>query len=148
MAQSASSYVVFKAEECVSSVAQPIAISQCLRLTPKKLAPIKSSSNKLSSNSLREGFSKKHVQLAFAWHVNIFIIPATWIAERTFPVRFIVVLYLMEIICFSLLFLNAATRERDLLVYRGSPAPWIDQFAYMSSFYLFDQYMSAMSFIS
>ena len=62
----ASPYAVFKAEEWVSSVAQPVGITQCLRLNPKKFAPIRSSIRKKSCNSLRRGFSKKHVQLAFA----------------------------------------------------------------------------------
>ena len=66
MAPSASPYAVFKAEEWVSAVAQPIGIGQCLRLTPKKLAPIRSLVKKKSGNSLRKGFSKKYVQLAFA----------------------------------------------------------------------------------
>ena len=66
MSPSASPYSVFKAEEWVSPVAQPIGIGQCLRLTPKKLTPIRYSVKKKSGNSLRKGFSKKHVQLAFA----------------------------------------------------------------------------------
>ena len=66
MTPSASPYAVFKAEEWVSAVAQPIGIGQCLRLTPKKFAPIRSSFKKKSGNSLRKGFSGKHVQLAFA----------------------------------------------------------------------------------
>ena len=66
MTPSASPYAVFKADEWVSAVAQPIGIGQCLRLTPKKLAPIRYSVKKRSGNSLRKGFSKKHVQLAFA----------------------------------------------------------------------------------
>ena len=66
MTPSASPYAVFKAEEWISAVAQPIGIGQCLRLTPKKLAPIRSSVMKNSGNSLRKGFSKKQVQLAFA----------------------------------------------------------------------------------
>ena len=66
MTPSASPYAVFKAEEWVSAVAQPIGIGQCLRLAPKKLTPIKSSIKKKSGNSLRKEFSKKHVQLAFA----------------------------------------------------------------------------------
>ena len=66
MTPSASPYAVFKAEEWVSVVAQPIGIGQCLRLTPKKLAPIRYSVKKKSGNSLRKGFSKKHVQLSFA----------------------------------------------------------------------------------
>ena len=66
MTPSASPYAVFNAEEWVSAVAQPIGIGQCLRLTPKKLAPIRSSIKKRSGNSSRNAFSKKHVQLAFA----------------------------------------------------------------------------------
>tara|TARA_B100000579_G_scaffold9873_1_gene7355 strand:- start:372 stop:572 length:201 start_codon:yes stop_codon:yes gene_type:complete len=66
MTPSASPYAVFKAEEWVSAVAQPIGIGQCLRLTPKKLAPIASSNKKKFENSLRKEFSKKHIQLAFA----------------------------------------------------------------------------------
>ncbi len=66
MTPTASPYVVFKAEEWVSAVAQPICIGQCLRMIPKKLTPIRSSTKKKSCNSLRKGFSKKHVQLAFA----------------------------------------------------------------------------------
>ena len=67
MTPSASPYAVFKAEEWVSAVAQPIGIGQCLRLAPKKLAPIRSSiKKKKNGNSLRKGYSKKHVQLAFA----------------------------------------------------------------------------------
>ncbi len=66
MTPSASPYAVFKAEEWTSAVAQPIGIGQCLRLSPKKLAPINSSIKKKSCNSLRKSFSKKHVQLAFA----------------------------------------------------------------------------------
>ena len=66
MTPSASPYAVYKAEEWVSAVAQPIGIGQCLRLTPKKLSPMRYSVKKNSDNSLRKGFSKKHVQLAFA----------------------------------------------------------------------------------
>ena len=66
MTPSASPYAVFKAEEWVSAVAQPIGIGQCLRVTPKKLAPIRYSVKKKSGNSLKKRFSKTHVQLAFA----------------------------------------------------------------------------------
>ena len=66
MTPSASPYAVFNAEEWVSVVAQPIGIGQCLRLTPKKLSPIRSLVKKKRSNSFKKGFSKKHVQLAFA----------------------------------------------------------------------------------
>ena len=66
MTPSASPYAVFKAEEWVSAVAQPIGIGQCLRLTPKKLVPIRSSIKNKNCISMRKGFPKKHVQLAFA----------------------------------------------------------------------------------
>ena len=66
MTPSASPYAVFKAEEWVSAVAQPIGIGQCLRLSPKKLVPIRSSVMKMRGNSFRKEFSKKHIQLAFA----------------------------------------------------------------------------------
>ena len=66
MTSSSSPCAVFKAEDWVSAVAQPFGIGQCLRLAPKKLAPIRSSIKKKTGNSLRKGFSKKHVQLAFA----------------------------------------------------------------------------------
>ena len=66
MTPTASPYAVFKAEEWVSAVAQPIGVGQCLRLSPKKLAPIRPSVKKKSCNSMRKGFSRKHVQLAFA----------------------------------------------------------------------------------
>ena len=66
MTSSASPYSVFIAEKWVFAVAQPTGIGQCLGLTPKKLAPIRSSIKKKSGNSLRKEFSKKHVQLAFA----------------------------------------------------------------------------------
>ena len=88
----ASPCAVFKAEEWVNAVAKPIGITQCLRLNTKKLAPIRSSIRKKSCNLLRKGFSKKHVQLAFARHVNISIIPTTNIEEHLFRIMFIVVL--------------------------------------------------------
>ena len=66
MTYSASPYAVFKAEKWASAVVQPIGIGQSLRLTPKKLVPIRSSIKKMSANSLKKGISKKHVQLAFA----------------------------------------------------------------------------------
>ena len=66
MTLSASPYAVFKAEEWVSAVAQPIGIGQSLRLTPKKHAPFRSSIKNKSCISLRKRFSEKHVQLAFA----------------------------------------------------------------------------------
>ena len=66
MTQAASPYAVFKADDWVSAVPTPICIDQCLRLTPKKLGPIRSSIKEKTRNSLRKGFTKKHVQLSFA----------------------------------------------------------------------------------
>jgi len=115
MTLSASPYAVFNAEEWVSPVAQPIGIGQRLRLTPKKLAPNRSSVKKKSGNSLRKRFSKKHVQLSFAWHVNISIIPATSIAEQFFGVMFIVVLFLMETIWFHVVFFVCGNEWKRLV---------------------------------
>ena len=61
-----SPYAVFIAELWVSAVIQPISIGKCIRLTPKKLAPIRSSVIKKTGNSMRKVFLKKHVQLTFA----------------------------------------------------------------------------------
>ena len=66
MAPSSSPYAVFTADEWISSVAQPIGIGQCLRLTPKKFAPMRSSIKNKSLIPMRKEFSKKHVQLSFA----------------------------------------------------------------------------------
>ena len=140
MTPSASPYADFKAEEWVSAVAQPIGIGQCLRLTPKKLVPISSSVKKKSGNSLRKGFSKKHVQLAFAWHVNIFIVPTTSIAEHFFHVMFIVVLFLLEIIWF-LFVISWRCNERETgFVFSGSVTPWIDQLVYKIPNTIVDRY--------
>ena len=115
MTPSASPYSVFKAEECVSAVARPIGIGQCLRLNPKKLSPIRSSVKKKSCNSLKKRFSKKHVQLAFAWHVNISIISATSIEEQFFHVIYIVVLFLMETIWFHVVFFACGNEWKRLV---------------------------------
>ena len=66
MISSASPYVIFRAEDLVTTVAQPIGIGKCIRLAPKKNTLIKSSLKKKSRNSLKKVLSKKHVQLAFA----------------------------------------------------------------------------------
>ena len=66
MTLSSSPYAVFNAVEWLSPDPQPIGIGQCLRLTPKKLSPIRSSIKNKSGNSFRKGLPKKHVQLAFA----------------------------------------------------------------------------------
>ena len=66
MNPTASPYVVFRAEEWTSSVAQPIGIGQCLRLSPKDEVHSRASFKKKSSNALNKAFYAKHVQLAFA----------------------------------------------------------------------------------
>ncbi len=126
MTLSSSPYAVFKAKEWASDIPQPIGIGQCLRLTPKKFAPIRSSIKKKSGNTLRKRLSKTHIQLAFAWHVNFTIIKATNIAEQFCRVMYILVLFLVGIIWFhfvSSLYFN----ERDRLLYRCSLKLWIDQ---------------------
>ena len=66
MTPSASPYAVFRAEDYVSILAEPIGIGQCLRLAPNEIAAIRPSIKKKSGNSLKKAISKKHVQLAFA----------------------------------------------------------------------------------
>ena len=66
MTLSASPYAVFKAEDWVPAVAQPIGINQCLRLTPKQVSAIRSSVGRKRGNSIGRLHSKNHVQLAFA----------------------------------------------------------------------------------
>ena len=136
MTLSASPYAVFKAEEWVSAVAQPIGIGQCLRLTPKKLAPIRSSIKKKSDSTLRKRFSKKHVQLAFAWHVNISNIPATSIQNNSFVSCLLSTYSSMRSFYFTLSSLDAVTRERDWLVSRGGLTLLIAQFVYTIPYYL------------
>ena len=142
MTPSASPYAVFKAEEWVSAVAQPIGIGQCLRLTPKKLAPIRSSVKKKSGNSLRKGFSKKHVQLAFAWHVNISIIPATSIAEQFFRVMFIVVLFLMETIWFHVVFFGCGNEWKRLVGVQRWPKALTWSICFYEFHTIFHQFMT------
>ena len=113
MTPSSSPYAVFKAEEWVSDVAQPILIGQCLRLAPKKLATNRSSLKKKSCISLRKGFSSKHVQLAFAWYVNISVISATFITNKFLPAMFIVVLFFMEIIWFHVV-ISGCGHQREI----------------------------------
>ncbi len=66
MTPPSSPYAVFKAEDWVSAVPQPIGIGQCLRLAPKEFTPMKSSRKKESGTPLKKVFSTKHVQLSFA----------------------------------------------------------------------------------
>ena len=117
MTLTASPYAVFKAEEWVSPVAQPIGIAQCIRLNSKKLSPISSSIKKKRSTSLREGFSEKHVQLAFAWYVNISIISSTSITEDFFSV----VLFLMEIIWFHVVVFGWGNERKRLACVQSWP---------------------------
>ena len=121
MTLSASPYAVFKADEWVSAVAQPIGIGQCLRLAPKKLAPIRSSFKKKSGNSFKNGFSRKHVQLAFAWHVNISIIPTTNISEQFLSFMFIVVLFFMDIIWFHFVISGCGHEGKRLVGVQSQP---------------------------
>ena len=98
MALTSSPYDVFHASDWNSVVAEPIGLSQFLRIALKKLYP------QMRYNFLRSGTILKktplntHVQLAFEWHVNILIVAAIGIAERFLLVISINVLYLMEII--------------------------------------------------
>ena len=147
MTPSASPYAVFKAEEWVSSGAPPIGIGQCLRLTPMKLAPIRYSVKKKSGNSLRKGFSKKHVQLAFAWHVNISIIPATSIAEQFFLVLFIFVLFLMETIWFHIVISGIRNDWKRLVGVQRWPDTLNRSIRLLGSHAIFDQNMRSISFI-
>ena len=147
MTPSASPYAVFKAEEWVSAVAQPIGIGQCLRLTPKKLAPIRSSVKKKSGNSLRKRFSKKHVQLAFAWHVNISIIPAKIIAEQFFRFMFIIVLFFMDTFWFHVVFFGCANERKRLFVVQRWSDTLNRSIILYCSHAIFDQHMSSISFI-
>ena len=62
---------------------------------------------------LEKGILKKHVQLGFAWHGNVSIIPATNIAEQFFPVMFIVFLFFMEIIWLHVV-IFAGGNEREI----------------------------------
>ena len=74
MTPSVSPYDVFKAEEWVSAVAQPIGIGQCLRLTQKKSLRLDPLFGKKNGSSLKKAFSIKHLQLAFVRYVDILII--------------------------------------------------------------------------
>ncbi len=133
MTPPASPYAVFRSEEWVSGVAQPIGIGQCLRLTPKKLVPIRSSIKKKSDNSLRKGFSKKHVQLSFAWHVNISIIPAKKkLQNDSFVLCSSSSYSSWGSFDFRLSTLDAAKRER-LVGVQSNLTLGIDQFGYKSS---------------
>tara|TARA_Y100001968_G_scaffold143712_1_gene131276 strand:+ start:417 stop:623 length:207 start_codon:yes stop_codon:yes gene_type:complete len=68
MTPSASPYAIFNAEEWFPAVPQPVCIDDRLQLTPKKLTTVKTyvRNNAKLFNKSRKGFSKKHVQLAFA----------------------------------------------------------------------------------
>ena len=137
MTLSASPYAVFRAEEWVSAVAQPIGIGQCLRLTPKKLTPIRSSiKNKKNGNTLRKGFSKKKCSACVCMICQYFNYSSDKHSEQFFRVMFIVDLFLMEIICFTLPSLDAVKRESDWLVSRGGLTIGIAQFVYTNPYHL------------
>ncbi len=147
LALSASTYVVFKADESVSAVVQPIGIGQCLRLTPKKLSPIRSSLKKKRSNSLISVFSKKHVQLAF-YDMSTFQLFQPQALESTSFLSCSSSSYSSwRSLDFTLSFLDAATRERDWLVSRGSLTTWRDQLLDEIPNTILEQCMSFMSFI-
>jgi len=98
MAPASSPYAVFRASDWNSVVAEPIGLRQCLRIAPKKFYPRSVTTKQRSGTISKKTLLSTHVQLAFAWHVNISIIPATSIADQFFRVMFIVVLFLMETI--------------------------------------------------
>jgi len=98
MAPTSSPYAVFRASDWNSVVAEPIGLRQCLRIAPKKFYPKSVTTQKRNGTISKKTLLSTHVQLAFAWHVNISIIAATGIAERFLLVTSINVSFLMEII--------------------------------------------------
>ena len=98
MAPTSSPYAVFRASDWNSVLAEPIELRQCLRIAPKKYSPRSIATKKSSGIISKKTLLRAHVQLAFAWYVNISIIAATGIAEQFLPVIFTNVLFLMEII--------------------------------------------------
>jgi len=98
MAPTSSPYAVFRASDWNSVVAEPIGLRQCLRIAPKKFYPRSVTTQQRSGTISKKTLLNTHVQLAFAWHVNISIIAATGIAEQFLLVISINVLFLMEII--------------------------------------------------
>ena len=98
MAPASSPYAVFRASDLNSVVAEPIGLRQCLRIAPKKFYPRSVTTQQRSGTISKKTLLNTHVQLAFAWHVNISIIAATGIAEWFLLVISINVSSLMEII--------------------------------------------------
>ena len=145
MTPSASPYAVFKAEEWVSGVGQPIGIDQCLRLTSKKLSPIRFSVKKKSCNSFRKGFFKNHVQLAFVWHVNILLsndkhcwaLLSCHLQRRCIP---------LEIIWFHDVSFEWCIESKRLVSVQRWLRLLLDEFPCKDSYAIFDQNMSSMSF--
>ena len=82
MAPASSPYAVFRSSDWNSVVAEPIGLRQCLRIAPKKYYPRSGTAQQRSGTISKKTLLNTHVQLAFAWHVNISIIAATGIAER------------------------------------------------------------------
>ncbi len=110
-------------------VSQTIGAGKCLRLTPKELAQIRTLLKKKSDNSSRNGFLKKHVQLAFAWHVYILIIQRQAFQNYSFESCSLSSYSSWKPFDFTLSSLDAATSERDWLVSKGRLTLWIDHFA-------------------
>jgi len=96
MAPTSSPYAVFRASDWNSVVAEPIGLRQCLRIAPKKFYPKSVTTQKRNGTISKKTLLSTHVQLAFAWHVNISIIAATGIAEQFLPAIYINVLFRKE----------------------------------------------------
>ena len=124
MAPASSPYAVFRASDWNSVVAEPIGLRQCLRIAPKKFYPRSVTTQQRSGTISKKTLLNTHVQLAFAWHVNISIIAATGIAEQFLLVISINVLFLMEVIWLQNVSVDAATREKDWMVSRGCLIKW------------------------
>ena len=123
MTPSNSPYAVFRAEEWVS-VAQPIGIGQCLRLKPKRISPMKSSTQRKSGISLKKAISKQHVQLSFAWYIYISNIVSILIAELSYLAIYGIVLFFLGLFDLSSQSLDTR-RESDFLVSRGKLTIWL-----------------------
>ena len=115
MAPTSSPYAVFRASDWNSVGAEPIGLRQCLRIAPKKFYSRSVTTQQRSGTISKKTLLNTHVQLAFAWHVNIPIIPATSIAEQFFRVMFIVVLFLMETIWFHVVFFGWGNERKRLV---------------------------------
>ena len=96
MASVSSPYALVQASDWSSAVASPIGIGQCIRINPKKFYPKSVTTQKRNGTISKKTLLSTHVQLAFAWHVNISIIAATGIAEQFLPAIYINVLFRKE----------------------------------------------------